>query len=68
MKKQNKVTARDLRETDISNMPDGEFKGMIIRILAGLEKRMETFREALGTQIKELRNNQPEMKNATTEI
>ena len=68
MKEQDKVTARDLGKTDISSMPDGEFKATIIRILAGLEKRMETFREALGTQIKELRNNQPEMKNATTEI
>jgi len=38
MKEQDMVTARDLSETDTSNMPDGEFKAMIIRIFAGLEK------------------------------
>jgi len=40
VKKQNKAMARDLSETDISYIPDREFKVMIIRILTGLEKRM----------------------------
>ena len=40
-KKQEKVMARDLIETDISNMPDPEFKATIIRIVAGLEKSIE---------------------------
>ena len=44
MKEQGKVTARDLSETDISDVPDGEFKAAIIKILAGLEKIMEDFR------------------------
>ena len=38
MKEQNKVTARDLNETDINNMPDRDFKVIIIRVLPGLEK------------------------------
>jgi len=51
--------ARDLSQTDISDMPDGEFRQQsIIRILPRLEKRMEDFREALTTEIKELKNNQ----------
>ena len=45
MKEQDKATARDLNETDISNMPDGEFEAMIIRILTGLEKRNEDMSE-----------------------
>jgi len=32
---------RDLSKTDISNMPDGEFKATIIRILTGLEENIE---------------------------
>ena len=52
MKEQDKVTARDLGKTDISSMPDGEFKATIIRILAGLEKRMEFFRESLTTAMR----------------
>ena len=41
MKEQDEAMARDLGKTDISNMPDGEFKATIIRILTGLEKRIE---------------------------
>ena len=35
----------------IGNMPDGEFKAMIIKILAGLEKRMEDISETINTEI-----------------
>ena len=41
MKEQYKAMARDLIETDISNMSAGEFRAMIIRIITGLEKRIE---------------------------
>ena len=34
---QDEATDRDLNETDISNMSDGVFKAMIIRIFTGLE-------------------------------
>ena len=40
--------ARDPLETDISNMPDGEFKATIIRILTGPEKSMEDIREIIN--------------------
>ena len=40
MKEQEQNTARDKSET--SNMPDRDFKVMIIKILIGLEKRVET--------------------------
>ena len=57
-KEQDKVMARDLTKTGISNMPDGEFKATIISILSGLEKSREDFREAPSAEIKELKNNQ----------
>ena len=41
MKEQDMAMARNLSKTDISSMPYGEFKAIIIRILAGLEKRIE---------------------------
>ena len=58
MNKQDKATARDLSETDISAVPDGKFKVTIIRLLTGLEKRIEDISEALATEIKELKKNQ----------
>ena len=42
MKEQDKATAR---ETDRSNMPEGEFEAMIIRRHIGHEKRIENIRE-----------------------
>ena len=55
MKEQDKAMARDLSETDISNMPEGEFKATIIKILNGLEKIIEHIRKTLITEIKELK-------------
>lgn len=48
--------ARDLIETDVSYMSDGEFTATVIRILARLEKSMEDIRETLTSEIKELKN------------
>ena len=46
-------------KTDISNMSDREFKAVIIRILTGLEKRVEDMSDTLNTEI---RNNIAEIK------
>jgi len=65
VKQQDKITAKELYRTEISNMPDREFKVMIIKIVTGLEERVEDFSETLSTEIK---NNQSEIKNITNEI
>ena len=58
MKEQNKAKARDLSKMDISNIPDGEFKETTLRMLTGLEKRIEDIRETLTIKIEELKKNQ----------
>lgn len=61
--------ARDLiNYTDISNMSDPEFKAIIIKILAGLEKSIGDIREMHIIEIKELKTNQAKMKNAINKI
>lgn len=52
MKEQGKSTAREQSKTE--ELPEGELKAMIIRILNGLEKRIEDIRETLNTEIKEI--------------
>ena len=52
----------------ISNIPDAEFKATVIRIVTRLEKSMENIRETLTAEIKELKNNQTEMKTAISDI
>ena len=69
MKQQEKIAARELKELEISNMPDKEFKVMFIEILNGLEKRVEDFNERTDKQIRNLKKkNQSEIKNAITEF
>ena len=47
MKEHYKATARDISETYTNNMPDRKFNVMIIKILTGLEKRVEDISETL---------------------
>ena len=61
-KKQEKVMARDLIETDVNNMPYPEFKAAIIGMLAGVKKNIEDIRDTLTTEIKKLKTNEVEMK------
>ena len=65
MKEQDKAMAGDINKTDISNMPDGKFKAMIIRILTRLEKRVEGISENSSTEI---RNSIGEIKGSINEM
>lgn len=61
-KEQEKVTARDLIETDISNMPEPEFKTKILKMLVGFEKNTEDTRESLTTELKHQKTSQAKEK------
>ena len=41
MKKEDKITAKELNETEIGDMCGREFKLMAIKIFTGLERRVE---------------------------
>ena len=58
MKKQNKAKSRYLSKRDIRDMPNGEFKAIIIRILTGLEERIEDISETLTIEKEEFQKNQ----------
>jgi len=47
---------------DMSKMSELEFRIMIIKILAGLEKSIEDTREILAANIKDLKTRQGEIK------
>ena len=57
-KEQEEKTARELANTDTSKMSDPEFRIMIIRILAGVENRLES----LSVETKEVKASQDETK------
>ena len=54
------MTPRDLTNTDTSKMSEPEFRIMIIRVLPGVENRLE----CLSVELKEVKASQDEIKNA----
>ena len=67
MKEQDKITARELNKMEIRNMPDREFKEMVIKIFTGIEKRVEYLNATLNKE-KTKQSNQSEMKNSIMAI
>ena len=62
---QEETTAKDLTNTDTSKMSEPEFRITIIRILAGVENRLESISADLKKTVKTSQN---EIKNAITEL
>lgn len=57
MKEQEKITTKGLNKIEISKMPSKEIKVMIIKRLAGLEKRVKDLSETINNQnIKKMKN------------
>ena len=54
---------RQLNEVEIRNLPEIEFKIMIVKIILDLRKRMEKMHEMFAKDLEELRNKQTEMNN-----
>ena len=52
MKEKDNIIAKDISETDISSMLDGDYKIMIIKILTELKERVEYLSETLNSDIK----------------
>ena len=55
-KLQEVVTANELIKTNLSNVTDHEFRIIVIKLIAGLEKGIEDSRESMTTENKGLRN------------
>ena len=67
-KLQEVATANELIKNNLSNITENEFKIIVIKLIAGLEKSIEDSRESITTEIKGLRNSQEELKNAINEL
>ena len=65
---QEEMTARELLKTDINNISNQQFRIIIIRLIAELEKNIEGSIESIATEIKELRSSHDEFKNVVNEV
>ena len=67
-KLQEVATANELIKNDLSNIMEQEFRIIVIKLIAGLEKSIEDNKECIPTEIKGLRNSQEELKNVINEL
>ena len=58
MKKEDKITARELNEMEISTVSNRELKVMVIKILTGLKERVVDLNETLNKEIENTQKNQ----------
>ena len=71
-KEQDKNTHKQLNEDEIGNLPEKEFRVMIVKMIQDLEKKMETQIEKLwemfNKELEDLKNNQTKMDSTISEI
>ena len=67
-KEQEKNSDKELNATEISNMPDKKSKVMIIKILTGLEKRVQELSKTSDKGAENTKKHQSKLKNTITEI
>ena len=53
---------------EISNLPDKEFKGIILKMITKLRRRMEEHNENFNKELNNIRNKQLELRNTITEM
>ena len=72
MKEQDKTPEKQLKEVEIGNLPENEFRIMIVKMIQDLGKRMEVktekMQEMFNKDLEELKNKQTEMNNKITEM
>ena len=63
MKGQDKTPEKQLNEVEIGNLPEKEFRIMIVKMIQDLGKRMEKMQEMFTKDLEELKYKQTEMNN-----
>ena len=72
MKEQEKTPEKQLNEVEIGNLPEKEFRIMIVKMIQDLgirmEAKIEKMQEMINKDLEELKNKQTEMTNTITEM
>ena len=71
MKEKDETPEKQLNEVEIGNLPEKEFRIMIVKMIQDLGKRKEAktekMQEMFNKDLEELKNKQTEMNNIITE-
>ena len=69
---EDRTPEEQLSEVEISNLPEKEFRVMIVKMTQGLRNRMEVqtekIQEIFNKELEDLKNKQTEMNNRITEM
>ena len=68
MKGQDKTPEKQLNEVEIGNLPEQEFRIMIVKMTQDLRKTMEKVQEMFTKDLEELKNKQTEINNTLERI
>ena len=68
MKEQGKNLQDQINEDEIGNLPEKEFRVMIVKMIQNLGNRMEKIQERFNKALEELKSKQTMMNNTITEI
>ena len=72
MREQEKTPEKQLNEVEISNIPEKEFRIMVVKMIQDLGKRMEAkiekMQEMFKKDLEELKNKKTKMNNTITEM
>ena len=65
---QDKTQEEELSELEIGNLPNKEFKVMILKMIKELRRRMDEHSEKFNKELEDIENNQTDLKKTITEI
>ena len=68
MKKQGKNLQDQINEGEIGNLPEKEFRVMIVKTIQNIGNRMEKIKETFNKDLEELKSKRIVMSNIITEI
>ena len=68
MKEQGKNPQEQLNEEEIGNLPEKEFRVMIVKMIQNLGSRIEKIQETFSKDLEELKSKQTMMNNTINEI
>ena len=63
IKEQDNSSEKELNKTEINNLPDKEYKLIIIRMLTDLGRRIDKYSENFNKELENIKKNELELKN-----
>ena len=68
IREQDKSSEQELNETERNNLPDKEYKLIVIKVLTDLGRRIDECSENFNKELENMEKNQSELRNTIMEM